>query len=97
MGKKHEKSTLEDKVIVSEKPRSQENIRFDEIVGELEELLVSLEFEALEKNFFSKHCMVFTEGDDDALECFEVFKAHVSYITSLARLPTCGKEHLRFR
>ena len=56
--------------------QSAEDNKFDEIVGALEDLLISPEFEEVQSNFGRAHCDVFEESGENKLVYTQIFEEY---------------------
>lgn len=56
--------------------QSAEDNKFDEIVGALEDLLISPEFEEVQSNFGRAHCNVFEESGENKLVYTQIFEEY---------------------
>ncbi|KAI8999544.1 ADP-ribosylation factor-like 2-binding protein, partial [Gaertneriomyces semiglobifer] len=61
---------------------NEEDIQFDEAVGELEEMLMDPAFIQLDQAFLSKYCHHFTDDDENKLIYTDIFHQYVSMLES---------------
>jgi len=59
---------------VHQKPATAEDNEFDKIVGALQEVLFSEEFQDIQDNFISKHCQKFVETEENTHEMWTIHK-----------------------
>jgi len=62
------------------KPQNEEDELFDTIVGRLEDIVMSDEFNDLQTNFFEKYCNEFTSDEENKLIYMQIFQEYVSTI-----------------
>ncbi len=46
---------------------------FDSIVGQLEDIAVSAEFQEIMQDFCKEHCHIFDDGEENKLEYTDIF------------------------
>jgi len=49
-------------------------VEFDGVVGELQDIVISEEYEALSKQFFKDNCQVFEDDEENKMEYMLIFK-----------------------
>ncbi|KAI9223383.1 the ARF-like 2 binding protein BART-domain-containing protein [Blastocladiella britannica] len=55
-------------------------LRFDQVIGEIESILVDPEFVEIQDAFFEKHYLEFENKDENKLECMQIFRQYTQLI-----------------
>lgn len=78
---------------------NQEDNKFDQIVGTLQEILLDEKFEQLQKKFCNEHCMHFEATEENKLIYTDIFKkyqevveSYVVQVSSLNFIPMIATE-----
>ncbi|KRX10175.1 hypothetical protein PPERSA_08578 [Pseudocohnilembus persalinus] len=61
---------------------NQEDQEFDNIIGCLQDIVISQEFELLQQQFFKKHYQVFEDTEENKMEYMTIFKQYQQEIES---------------
>ncbi|TPX59838.1 hypothetical protein PhCBS80983_g02250 [Powellomyces hirtus] len=59
---------------------SADDIKFDAVVGELEDMLMDPYFNELHDSYLSKHCKEFTDDEENKLVYTEIFQEYVKLV-----------------
>lgn len=71
---------------------SEEDNRFDEIVGVLQDVLMDDEFDSLQKTFLQSNCQIFDDNEENKLAYTPIFKKWISTVEGF--LNTCLTERI---
>lgn len=72
--------TRSEQDIWEDSPSSPEDIKFDVVVGTLEDLLMDDEFLDLQNTFMEKNCMHFTDDDENKFIYMDLFNAYTARV-----------------
>ncbi|KAI9164527.1 hypothetical protein H9P43_008386 [Blastocladiella emersonii ATCC 22665] len=59
-----------------------QSLRFDMVIGEIENILLDPEFIKMQDGFFDAHCHEFENKDENKLICMDIFQRYVRLVES---------------